>query len=369
MLAVVLAAASGCVSVVRGAPEPGHLPPTKAIVITTTAQPAIITEDGADWAVANLTPCGLMGGPRLAAVLMSRPAPPKARRSERECEADVRLQDGAVRPLTVELAAEFVHVDRAVRLPIDVGGLSAYQALFEDSGTCDVDIPLSPTRSINISVFVGKPAATCAGARLGADDVAEYVRGPAVAAFGPLGFRQGERDSNLDLECQFINSATPEDCRVAQLVEVPSSVDGILGLPREVAAHVSCSMLDEPFRELTGRRIELAAYGTSCHGRTLDGAVTMSLGTFEFAKLDDYCYSFERTPITLSGHRTNVCGNSSDELRDMIIAAYPDPDRNGVLLAEIQLQPPRGILRREPDRTFDVMLLDRIVERILAERF
>jgi hypothetical protein len=367
---------SGCTMTVRGAPAEAPNTTTKPIAVPTTTPRPPVTEDGAAWAAANLAPCAVLSQPGLAPLLTSTPAmDPPDPDDDPTCAADVRLPDGTQSWASARVAVEFTHNDRIDAARVEVGGLAAYRlrrdgtSIFDQTkaqSRCQVDIPLSPTRSVRLRSASDGLEASCVIAGIAAEGAAGLLKDAGK------GFAAGTPDENLDPECQAVPNAD-ESCRAARIVEVPEGIDAILNVPDELRGDVACSMLRDALMEVVGRNVELAVRDSNCVARTVDGTLTIDLATFAWARLEQYCYSdpADREPIKLSGHDAIVCGQNYGGHRYVYAAAFDNPRTNGVLLGEVQLSFPRGL---QPDKgmfpTDDrVLLLDRTMEKVLAKHF
>jgi hypothetical protein len=335
------------------------------------------------WVQVHMDTCKLLTGPPVAALAIGEPVP----NYTSGCHLPLRLPDGRSDRLELEVGVEFKHGDRVIGAPIVVGGLGGYQLRRDnmywsgdqDGSECQVDIPLSADRSIRIEapVFPGLEA-SCKVARAAAETVATHLRDPASALRDPpppgppppIGFPPGAPDENMDRACQVYVHATAENCRAPRPVEVPKGTTAILKLPREATADVACAMLAPAFQQVSGQQVEAAAFGGRCLGQTVDGTLQSSLAMFAFATMEQYCYSSPRTPITIAGHAGVVCNEAgTPSVRHLIIAAHPDPDVSGVLIAELRLSRPRGTRGDDPEDPQRLRLLDSIVEQVLTRHF
>lgn len=179
LVAVAAAAAvlmSGCATVVAGTAAP-------AGAGSGAGQAPVIPEEPADWTIAAVDPCTLLQGVPVAAK-----APPFLSKPH-NCAIDYTTPAGRPDRVVVRVGTVFDTHGRAHNLPITLAGRIAYQARDPenrtyDPATCEIDIPLSATRSIQVvtDAAPGDAAAGCAPTRAFAEPVAAKLADPAAIA-------------------------------------------------------------------------------------------------------------------------------------------------------------------------------------------
>ncbi|WP_214407097.1 hypothetical protein [Pseudonocardia lacus] len=224
---VALSVLAGCTNAVPGRAHPIGATPLDDAGAAPAAGPPAIPEEPAVWAVAALDPCALLRG-----APVSGPGEPYLTRPH-NCGLDYTHSDGDTDRLVVRVGTSFETTDRAAMLPIEVGGRIAYWAQDTEessvqSPSCQVDIPISATRSIQVLARSsgGPLEQSCAATGEAAGAVAAALDDPAALAGIASPLFAGRSacdllDGALDLTVlrTGLNAPTADECSAADVAE------------------------------------------------------------------------------------------------------------------------------------------------------
>lgn len=250
---------------------------------------------------------------------------------------------------------------------IQLGGVTAVE--YPGDPICAVSwIQDHLATGANLVLTVRSPNGRCIGAEQFAKLTATLAAPPPLpAAPARLGFAPDQPDEVTDPACRIV-AELPDGCRAPKPVTVPHGPAEVLRAAGEQGQDISCAILADALRTVTGAEPQVAYSKDNCLGVTPDRSISLELALKDYVPNDVFVGA--PPPVTVAGYPAIDGGNHSS-FRDLEISPYRDLAKHGDLHLLGSFEPVLGQVYGNSSTTdaAQLAIVDRIAESALRTYF